>query len=127
MFAPHLGHFFFVGGDPDGSTLFVLDIHWQFRPQRLPQLLRVSRQGKLRLGIVHDDDVPHPSCAGAATHHLSFHNRNPQSALCTLIRTSRAYDSSANNHYVKSFAAHVSNSRANHTSLFDLSRIRRLV
>ena len=70
MFAPHLGHLFFVGRDPDRSALFVLDIGGQFRPQRLPELLRIARQGKLRLGIVHGDDVPHPGSGCPAAHNL---------------------------------------------------------
>src|ERR1035441_9324170 len=57
--AVDLDHFLFVSRDPDRATLFVLDIIGQFGPQSLPQLLRVASQRKLRVAVIHDNDVAH--------------------------------------------------------------------
>jgi hypothetical protein len=111
MLPPHLGHFLFVGRNPDRSTLFILDIDWQFGPQSLPELLRVSSQGKLRLGVVHDDDVPHPRSGRAAAHHVAIHDRNPHPAPRKLVRTSRAHNPGAHNDHIKGRIAHAIDSR----------------
>src|SRR4029077_15106707 len=44
-FTQHLRHFFFVGRNPDRSALLIFDIVRQLKPQRLPELLRISRKG----------------------------------------------------------------------------------
>ena len=69
VLAPDFRHLFVVGCNPNGATLLVLNIHWQLGTQSLPELLRVTRQRKLRLGVVHRDNVAHAGCGRSAADH----------------------------------------------------------
>ncbi len=106
MLAPYLGHFFFVGRYPDRSALVVFDVGGQFRSQLLPEPLRVPGQGKLRCGVVHHYDVPHPGSRGAAAHDVSVNDRDEHAASRKFVGTRRTDDSSAHNNHVISCGAH---------------------
>src|SRR6185436_756686 len=66
MFAADLVHLVFISRDPDRAAVFVLSVGRHFLSKFIPQLLRISRQRKLGLAIVHDNNVAHPGrgCAG---------------------------------------------------------------
>src|SRR3984885_14221935 len=105
-FAAHLEHFFFVSRDPDRSTLFVLDVFGQFGSQLLPQLLGVARQRKLRFGIIHDNDVPHPGGSGAASDNVAVDHHHAQATTREFVRTRRAHDAGAHNRNIMAGFAH---------------------
>jgi hypothetical protein len=66
-FALHFGEFFGIGSDPERSAPPILGIRGQLFSYFSPQALRETRQGKLRLGIVHYGEVSHagPGCSTA--------------------------------------------------------------
>ena len=97
----HLRHLFLVGGDPDGSTLFVFDIRRELRPQLLPKLLGVTGQRKLGLGIIHHHDVSHAGSSGAAPNHIPVDDSYPHPLPGAFVRASRPHDAGPNyNHIV---------------------------
>ena len=126
VLAPHFGHLFFVSRDPDRSALVVLDIAQQFRAQRLPELLRVAREGKLRVGVIHHHDVAHPGSRGAASHYFPVDDRNAHAAPRKLVRASRAHDPGAHNDHVIGCGVHRSGCESRLPSMrhFDVSHQR---
>ena len=95
LFAANLGHLFFVGRDPNGPALLVLNIIRQFGTQLLPKPLRVTRQRELCFRVVHYDDVAH-SCGSRATpNDVAIHNCNPHALAGASISTGCSYDSGA--------------------------------
>src|ERR1035438_9367524 len=95
--AVDLDHFLFVSRDPDRATLFVLDIIGQFGPQSLPQLLRVASQRKLRVAVIHDNDVAHSRSGCAAPNDVLAYHHDTQASTCEFVRTRRTHNAGTDN------------------------------
>src|SRR5208282_2165181 len=104
-FAPDFRHLFFIGRNPNGATLLVLDIGWQLGAQSLPELLRITRQCKLRLGVIHGDNVAHASRGRTASDQVTVHDRDAHSPTREFVRASRAHYSGAHDGHVISSLA----------------------
>src|SRR6185312_3816548 len=66
----------------------------------MPQSLRVSRQRKLRIRVVHYNNVTHRSSGCASSDHVAVDHGNPHPALDAFICASGAHDSGAHNRHV---------------------------
>src|SRR5689334_9684996 len=94
------GHLFVVSGDPDRAARIVLDFARQLTADLVPKLLRITSERKLRLRIVHHDEMAHARRSRAAADDSRFDDRDTQSRARALRRAGRSDDSSADDHDV---------------------------
>src|SRR5271155_5415503 len=73
IFTADFPHFFFVGGNPERAAWVEFHGRWKLVAQIVPENLRITRDGELRFGIVHHDDVAH-GCASGASAREAFVN-----------------------------------------------------
>lgn len=99
VFAMDLGHLFSVGGDPDGSAMFALDVGGE--GEGVPEVARVFGEGELGGGIVHHDDMAHSGGRGAAADDFWFHDKALGSGLTEGRCNRSADDSSAGDEHVR--------------------------
>jgi hypothetical protein len=76
MFAFGLGHLFLIGRNPDGPRRFKFRSDWQSLRESMPQLLRSAREGELRFGVVHHDNMAHARSRRSAAKNVSFYQRD---------------------------------------------------
>src|SRR5262249_51176478 len=93
-----LGHLFVVRGDPNRATRIVLDFARQLGADLIPELLRVTRQRKLRLRIVHDDEMAHARRSRAAADYSRLDDRDTQ-PLARALRRSGSPDNAGADDY----------------------------
>src|ERR1700730_15139227 len=105
LLTPNFLHLLLVRGYPNRSTLFVFDVGWKIWTQLLPELLRVARESKLRLRIIHHHDVSHAGGGGATSDHIAINDPNPHALPDALLRASCTHNASSNdNHVVRCYA-----------------------
>src|SRR5882672_7324941 len=100
LLAADLQHLVLGGRYPNGSARFVFHVRRQAGTQFLPEPLRVTRQSKLRFGIIHHHNVSHASRRRTAAGHISVNDRAAQALPHTLMRTGCTDDASAHDHDV---------------------------
>ena len=66
----------------------------------MPEFLGIARQRKLRLGVVHHDDVPHARRGGAAADGAGFHDHNLQAGRRAFRCAGGAHYASTGDGYV---------------------------
>src|SRR5579872_11898 len=108
LLAAYFLHFLIVGGNPDGATGHIFDVGRQFGGEFAPELLGVAGKGKLRFGIVHDDDVAHAGGGSAAQ--AGLNHGNAQACAGKFAGASGADDAGADDGHVviRRGRAHVS-------------------
>jgi hypothetical protein len=105
-FTQHLRHFLFIRRNPDRPRLLEFDVVWQLRTQFVPQALRIIRQRKLRVGVIHDDDVSHAGSRRSTSHSIAVDHRNSQATGRKSIGTSGSHNPGAHHDNVMGFFGH---------------------
>ncbi len=101
--APRFRHLFVVSGDPDRATRIVFNFARQLSADLIPKLLRITCKRKLRLGIVHHNEMAHARRSGATADYSRFDDRDTQSFARTLRRARGSDNARADDHYVTNF------------------------
>src|SRR6185503_6581068 len=96
-------HLFVVSSDPDRATRIVFNLARQLIADLIPKLLRVTREGKLRLGIIHHDEMAHARRSRTAANNPGLDDRDTQSFARALRRTRSPDNARTDDHYVTNF------------------------
>src|ERR1043166_5008553 len=94
------GHLLVVSSDPNRSACIVLNFARQLSADIIPELLRVTREGKLRFRIIHDDEMAHACRSPTTADYSRLDDRDTQPLARALRRASGSDDPGADDYDV---------------------------
>src|SRR6185503_18503576 len=107
LFTSRFRHLLVVSSDPDRAARIVFNLARQLITDLVPELLRITRERKLRIRIVHHDEMAHARRSRTTTHDPRFNDRDSQPFARALRRTRGSDNPRADNDRVESFRTHL--------------------
>ena len=101
MLTSNFVHFFVISSYPDGAAAFEFAARWHFVGEFLPKLLRILRQRKLSLAVVHHHDVAHSGRSRAGCNAVGVNDNDAQAFARKRRGTGCTDNSSTDNGNVK--------------------------